>query len=54
MPENRKKPRLDYVQVASRMRSGLFIGNTAASVLHRVGWCVLALKPSGFVSPVTW
>ena len=32
---------------------GLFIGNTAESVLHQVDCAVLALKPPGFVSPVT-
>ncbi len=32
---------------------GLFIGNTAESVLGQVDCSVLALKPSGFVSPVT-
>lgn len=32
---------------------GLFIGNTAESVLHQVDCSVLALKPPGFVSPVT-
>jgi len=31
---------------------GLFIGNTAESVLHQVDCSVLALKPPGFVSPV--
>jgi nucleotide-binding universal stress UspA family protein len=32
---------------------GLFIGNTAEAVLHQVECSVLALKPRGFVSPVT-
>jgi nucleotide-binding universal stress UspA family protein len=32
---------------------GLFIGNTAEAVLHQVDCSVLALKPPGFVSPVT-
>ncbi len=32
---------------------GLFIGNTAESVLHQVDCSVLALKPAGFISPVT-
>jgi len=32
---------------------GLIIGNTAESLLHRVACSVLALKPEGFVSPVT-
>jgi nucleotide-binding universal stress UspA family protein len=32
---------------------GLLIGNTAEAVLHQVECSVLALKPAGFVSPVT-
>ena len=31
---------------------GLFIGNTAESILQRVDCSVLAVKPDGFVSPV--
>lgn len=33
--------------------AGLFIGNTAETVLNRVRCSVLAVKPEGFVSPVT-
>lgn len=33
--------------------AGLFIGNTAETVLSRVRCSVLAMKPKGFVSPVT-
>ncbi|MEM8553601.1 MAG: universal stress protein [Pseudomonadota bacterium] len=33
--------------------SGLFIGNTAETILNRVTCSVLAVKPEGFVSPVT-
>ena len=33
--------------------AGLFIGNTAETVLGRVGCAVIAVKPPGFVSPVT-
>ncbi len=32
---------------------GLFIGNTAEKILHRVNCSVLAVKPDGFISPVT-
>lgn len=32
--------------------AGFFIGNTAETVLNRVGCSVLAVKPEGFVSPV--
>jgi nucleotide-binding universal stress UspA family protein len=33
--------------------AGLFIGNTAETVLTQVTCSVLAVKPEGFVSPVT-
>ncbi|MBY5935587.1 universal stress protein [Tateyamaria omphalii] len=33
--------------------SGMFIGNTAETILSRVTCSVLAVKPEGFVSPVT-
>lgn len=33
--------------------AGLFIGNTAETVLPQVNCSVLAIKPKGFVSPVT-
>lgn len=33
--------------------SGFFIGNTAETILNRVSCSVLAVKPQGFVSPVT-
>lgn len=33
--------------------AGLFIGNTAETVLSQVNCSVLAIKPEGFVSPVT-
>ncbi|MEM9012673.1 MAG: universal stress protein [Pseudomonadota bacterium] len=32
---------------------GFFIGNTAETILNRVGCSVLTVKPEGFVSPVT-
>lgn len=32
---------------------GLLIGNTTETILHKVECAVLALKPAGFVSPVT-
>lgn len=32
---------------------GLLIGNTAETILHKVECAVLALKPTGFISPVT-
>jgi nucleotide-binding universal stress UspA family protein len=33
--------------------AGLIMGNTAEELLNRVGCSVLAIKPKGFVSPVT-
>ena len=33
--------------------SGLFMGNTAESILNQLDCSVLAIKPSGFVTPVT-
>ncbi|WP_152613113.1 universal stress protein [Tateyamaria sp. ANG-S1] len=33
--------------------SGMFIGNTADTILSRVACSVLAVKPEGFISPVT-
>ena len=32
---------------------GLFIGNTAETILEQIGCSVLAIKPAGFVTPVT-
>jgi len=32
---------------------GLLIGNTAEKILSRIDCSVLALKPEGFVSPIT-
>jgi len=32
---------------------GLIMGNTAESILNNIGCSVLAVKPPGFVSPVT-
>lgn len=39
-------------RVARTGLSGLFMGNTAETVLRSVDCSVLALKPDGFVSPV--
>ncbi len=32
--------------------AGLLIGNTAETILERIGCSVLAIKPSGFRSPI--
>ncbi|MEO0386657.1 MAG: universal stress protein [Pseudomonadota bacterium] len=48
--------RIDTVVMGSLGRTGVagyFIGNTAETVLSRITSSVLALKPEGFVSPVT-
>ena len=34
--------------------AGLFIGNTAETILEQLTCSVLAIKPPGFVSPVTF
>ena len=33
--------------------SGFFMGNTAETILNRLNCSVLAIKPAGFVTPVT-
>ena len=33
--------------------SGFFMGNTAETILNRIDCSVLAVKPPGFVTPVT-
>jgi universal stress protein E len=32
---------------------GILIGNTAETILHRIDCSVLAVKPEGFITPVT-
>jgi universal stress protein E len=32
---------------------GMLIGSTAETILHRIDCSVLAVKPEGFVTPVT-
>jgi nucleotide-binding universal stress UspA family protein len=54
--EQAGKKRIDLVVMGTVCRTGLkgfFIGNTAEKVLQRIGCSVLALKPQGFVSPVS-
>jgi universal stress protein E len=54
--EHARKKRIDLLVMGTVCRTGLkgfFIGNTAEKVLHKIGCSVLALKPEGFVSPVT-
>jgi len=39
--------------VARTGMPGLLIGNTAEGVLNEIDYSVLAVKPPGFVTPVT-
>lgn len=55
IPEMTKKLQADLVIMGTVARTGiagLLIGNTAESILEQVACSVLAIKPSGFVSPV--
>jgi nucleotide-binding universal stress UspA family protein len=55
VPESAKELQADLVVMGTVARtgiSGLFIGNTAEAILEQVRCSVLAIKPSGFVSPV--
>jgi universal stress protein E len=54
--EHAENERIDTLVMGTLARTGLaglFIGNTAETVLNRVGCSVVAVKPDGFVSPVT-
>jgi len=56
IPELVKKRRINLIVMGTVCRTGIpgfFIGNTAEKVLHRVNCSVLAIKPEGFVTPVT-
>lgn len=56
IPEHAEKHRVDLVVMGTVIRTGLsgfFIGNTAEKVLRELDCSVLAVKPEGFVSPVT-
>lgn len=51
-----RSERVDLVVMGTVARTGipgLLIGNTAETILHQVECSVLAVKPEGFVSPVT-
>jgi nucleotide-binding universal stress UspA family protein len=55
IPQLASKERIDLIVMGTVARAGLegyFIGNTAETVLQRVGCSVLTVKPDGFVSPV--
>ena len=56
IPEMAKQLRADLVVMGTLGRtgiSGLIIGNTAEAILDQLTCSVLAVKPPGFVSPVT-
>ncbi|MFG6178904.1 universal stress protein [Halomonas sp. THAF12] len=56
IPELVGKLKADLVVMGTVARTGIpgfIIGNTAEAVLHQLQCSVLALKPPGFVSPVT-
>jgi nucleotide-binding universal stress UspA family protein len=56
IPGFARRRRIDLIVLGTVGRTGLpgfFIGNTAENVLRQVGCSVLAVKPEGFVSPVT-
>ncbi|HRY47617.1 MAG TPA: universal stress protein [Candidatus Paceibacterota bacterium] len=55
IPQLAAKERIDLIVMGTLARAGLeglFIGNTAETVLARVACSVLTVKPEGFVSPV--
>jgi len=56
IPELVEKTAADLIVMGTLSRSGVagfLIGNTAEKILHRVDCSVLAIKPDGFVTPVT-
>lgn len=55
IPELAKEKSVDLIVMGTVARSGIpgfFMGNTAEKILNSVPCSVLAVKPSGFVSPV--
>lgn len=56
IPEHAKKRDIDLIVMGTVGRtgvSGYLIGNTAETILNNLECSVLALKPDGFISPVT-
>jgi len=56
LPDQAEREQIDTLVMGSVARAGiagLFIGNTAETVLSRVKCSVLTVKPDSFVSPVT-
>ena len=56
IPEAVKEQQIDLVVMGTVGRTGIpgyIMGNTAETILNRIDCSVLALKPVGFVSPIT-
>lgn len=56
IPRLAEEKKIDLVIMGTIARTGLpgfFMGNTAESILNQLNCSVLAIKPEGFVSPVT-
>ena len=56
IPRLAEEIKVDLVIMGTIVRTGLpgfFMGNTAESILNQLNCSVLAIKPKGFVSPVT-
>ena len=56
IPNKARELDIDLIVMGTVARSGIsgfFMGNTAESILHQIDCSVLAIKPPGFVSPVS-
>ncbi len=56
IPRKARELDVDLIVMGTVARSGIpgfFMGNTAESILHQIDCSVLAVKPPGFVSPVS-
>lgn len=57
IPETAKELQADVLVMGTLARrgiAGLLIGNTAETILEQVQCSVLAVKPDGFASPITF
>lgn len=57
IPAISKEIKADLVVMCTVARtgiSGFFMGNTAETILNQLDCSVLAIKPQGFVTPVTF
>jgi nucleotide-binding universal stress UspA family protein len=56
IPEHAQSAGIDTVVMGTVGRTGIpgfFTGNTAETILRRISCSLIAVKPAGFVSPVT-